>query len=443
MRPAAVDYLRSLEKFGMRPGLERIEALLGLMSSPHRAYHSAHVAGTNGKGSTCAILYAILLASGVKGGLFTKPHLQTYRERMRANGRLIPSETLEELVALVGQLTPSIESSPGIGAPTEFESGVAVAFEYFRRSGVELAVIETGMGGTWDATNVISPDVCAITSIAMDHSERLGSTLTDVAAQKAGIMKSGVPVVIAEWPGRTHEVMAVFLGRASELGCPVINVSEQYVWTLNGRGWEGQDFDIRGPEGLLYANLKTGLLGDHQLNNAVTAVACALALSDRGWPIDEGSIRKGLADVVWPGRLELVSESPRVLLDGAPNPEGASALARALSQLSGMGPKRTRVHLVVGMSSDKDVDDMLLPLLPIADTMVATKAEFARLGVHPPSAIVSAARRLRPELPVREEAQAQSAVRVAVDLAAPEDLVCVCGSLYLVGEVRGIWRGAE
>jgi len=389
--------------------LARMRAALARRRHPEGAVPAIHVAGTNGKGSTAAMIDAVLTAAGHRTGLYTSPHLVDFCERIRIGGRTIPEATVVELVA---ELRADLGGA-GITL-THFEFVTLLAFEWFARVGVDVGVIEVGLGGRLDATNLVRPLVTAITSIAMDHEAFLGNDLASIAGEKAGILKAGVPSVVGRLP---DEAEAVVRERAAGLGVRLFHAG------VDGRlqaHEEGLRFE--GP-GVTWNGLRLGLEGDFQRENAEVALTTLALVADR-FALPAGAVRHGLARVRWPGRLEVVGRGPLVVLDGAHNPAGIARLARALPEVTG----DRRLVLVFAVMADKAWEAMLEPLLPRVIRVLATRV--GRRGAEP--AVLAA--RLATRVPVETIADPRAAVRAALAGAAPDEAVLVTGSLFLVGE---------
>lgn len=441
-------YLAGLAKFGMVPTLDRIEALLQALGRPHTRYPVVHVAGTNGKGSTCRMVANALTQSGLRTGMFISPHLIRYNERICVDGRPIADADLLGLIEQVRQLTPSIASR--IGHPTEFEMSTAMAFLHFAQANVDVAVIEVGMGGLWDSTNVVQPLVSVITPVSMDHMNRLGNTLGEIAGQKAGIIKPGVPVVCGPQP---PEAAAVIAAKAAEMNSPVYWVTAQttglpdYGHTVlyEPVAWnaQGGSLHLAGPVEQ-WRDLHISLLGRHQLENgAVAATTCQL-LTQNGVPVGEGDVREAFAVTTWPGRLEVLEREPLLLLDGAHNAAGAQVLRSALHDLF----PQYRKTLVLGMLAEKQVAEVLAVLLPEADTLVCTAPAGGRTPPLAPAALAAQARSVADRLGLAKlrivvQSGAWEALMWAKAQVSSDAMVCLCGSLYMVGEVRGRWETAQ
>lgn len=413
-RGGILDYLYGLERHGIKPGLERISALLAALGNPQGSFKAVHVAGTNGKGSVSAMTASVLDTAGFKTGLYTSPHLSRFNERILVAGKPITDGELRDRTREV----KAALKKAGLEGTTFFEFTTALAFLHFKKNKVDFAVVETGMGGRYDATNLVMPMVSVITNIGLDHTAWLGSTIKDIAREKAGIIKPGVPTVTGE-TGRA--ALSVIRASAKKAGSPL------YV---SGRDFfaEGtaSSFCYSGLQGGL-AGLKLGLLGPHQVRNAACALAAAEALRSFGVSIPAAAIRKGLRQANWPGRFETVSKRPAVILDGAHNPAGARALKEALSTV-----KRRRLILVIGIMSDKEVGGILKELVSLSDHVILTRPEGKRSA----------------ELPVLERAASRygklvagtdnvvDACKMALSIASPRDAICVTGSLFTVGEAR-------
>jgi dihydrofolate synthase/folylpolyglutamate synthase len=430
----ATAFLYGLRRFGWRPGLATIEQLVALLGDPQAGIPFIHVAGTNGKGSTAAMLDAIFRAAGYRTGLYTSPHLLSFTERIRVNGEPINEA---EIVALTEELktlcaahfAPETTTPTGdrLPHPTFFELTTAMTFLHFRRRAVEAAVVEVGLGGRLDATNVIEPRVAVITNIALEHEQYLGRTLAEIAGEKAGIVKARVPVITAA----RGDALEVIRRRAAELEAPVVFVPEAYRWAVRESGLAGQTVDLEGPRHR-YKALRLALPGRHQVENAVLAVAAAEAAQEQGFALDTAAIRGGLAEVAWPGRLQVVKDRPRIILDGAHNPAGTEALAAFLAENR---PALGRLILVFGVLQDKDWAAMLRLLAPLADAIVLTHPPTER-GADP-ALLAPAAQRYAS---VTVAADIESALAQAREAARAEDTILVAGSLYTVAAALRIVR---
>ncbi len=418
----SVDFLYGLQKHGIKPGLEAIQGLLDRLEHPERRYPSLHIGGTNGKGSAAAMAAAMLQAAGYRVGLYTSPHLVDFRERILVDGGMMTEAHLSGLTDRVRAV---------VGPPREatfFEFTTAMAFQHFADSGIDVAVIEVGLGGRFDATNVLAPVATAITTVGLDHQEHLGSTLAAVAFEKAGIIKPGVPVVIGRVP---DEAAAVIVRVAEERDAPLRRLPGDFAVT----GESSARFGYRGLR-VSYGGLACPLAGQHQLDNAACALALLESASTRGLPVSEAAVRAGLLAVRWGGRLETAELQPRLVLDGAHNPAAAAAVAAYVAGLR-QGRSAPRVILVVGIMRDKDREGILDQLLPQADEVIVTQARGPRATPAPDlAALVTARGRTAHVCP--DPADAMSLAR---RMAAPDDLILLTGSLLLVGEAKAILQG--
>ncbi|HJT18865.1 MAG TPA: folylpolyglutamate synthase/dihydrofolate synthase family protein [Nitrospira sp.] len=420
---AAVAYLYSLQKHGIKLGLETMAALMGRLGDPQDRYRSLHIGGTNGKGSTAAMTAAMLQAAGYRVGLYTSPHLVEFRERIRVNGAMIPEAEVARLAELVRR------AAEGGLSPTFFESTTAMALHYFADAHVDVAVLEVGLGGRFDATNIVRPLACAITTIAMDHEEYLGHTLAAIAYEKAGIIKSNVPVVLGRIDGDAFRSIEDV---ARERKAPIFRLGSEFSITGTSPRCCYTSRTTR------YDNLSPALPGAYQLDNAACAIALTEAAGAPTLMVTEQAVRQGLASVHWEGRLEAIGRDPVLLLDGAHNPGGAAVLAAHLRSIK-EADSSTRVILVVGMMRDKDHRGFAAPFAGIADRLILTQIDFPR------SALAEDLRREFGDMfPAAWTVTSSSeAVATAKRAAAPHDVVCVTGSLMLIGEVKAALRGCE
>ena len=366
----ALDYLHDLCKFGINLGMERIENLLKHLGNPHRKIKTVHVAGTNGKGSTTAMIANILKVAGYKVGVFTSPHLHSYTERIRINDINISYAHFAEEMEKIKAIVPQIVEATGEN-PTEFEILTAMAFDYFAAQKVDIAVIEVGMGGKCDSTNVLLPEVCVLTSISTDHINYLGPTITDIAREKAGIIKGGIPVVTAL---QNEDVLAVIKDTAHSLGAPLYLVKD-CRYTQLAYSVFGQQFALTTPK-RQYEKIPLALLGDHQIENAVTAIYTIEVLESLGWSVGLEAIGQGLRTVYWPGRLEYLWLKAPVIFDGAHNEAGARVLAQAIPKYF----RYKKMIFVLGILADKEREQIINHLGPIGDVFIITKSPNARAG---------------------------------------------------------------
>lgn len=411
---AALARLGALARYGMRPGLEATRTALERLGRPELSFPALHIAGTNGKGSTAALAEAMLRAGGARTGLYTSPHLSRFSERIRLDGQELPQEELVRLADVVLEVAPQL---------TLFEAATVMAFLAFAEARVDVAVVECGLGGRLDATNLCRPFASVITHIALDHMDFLGHTLAAIAAEKAGIVKPGVPLVADALEREAGEVVAQ---RCQAEGAPLLVLGRHFTAATDDEG-----FAYHGPGGDLHGAV-LALRGTHQVHNAALALA-ATACAPRRWQPDEAARREGLASVAWPGRLETLA--PGFLIDAAHNPDGAAHLAASLAGLA-----HGRVVLLLGVLADKDAEGIVAWLLPRAAAVVCAQPESPR--ALSAAALAALVRRSAGELPVDEEAVVAQAVAKAKARAAALGLsVVACGSIYFIGAVRRLLTG--
>lgn len=436
------DYLRTLGRFGVKPGLERVQALLSGLYNPERAFRVVHVAGSNGKGSTASFVAAGLQQSGLRTGLYTSPHLVSYNERIRVDGSPVANARLRDYVDRLKPVVERIEHD--LGSPTEFDVGTAMAFLHFATEKVDAAVIETGLGGRWDSTNIVDPALSIITPITVDHTEILGTSVAEIAGEKAGIIKRGAPVVLSPQP---ESARAVLVEHAKKQAAPLFAVSvagdqasgEQNTFLYEPLDWssDGGKVSVTCENGNA-SIYEVGMLGSHQLQNAAVAASALHVLRDIGWPITYEAVHRALRTTQVAGRLEVLQRDPVLLLDGAHNELGAEQLSIALQHLYAKRP----ITLVCGMSKDKAAERILRPLIPYTERVITTQASASRLGswsAEDLSAMVSAMQHTS----VAAVPKVMDALEMAKQHTSPEGVVCVMGSLYLVGEVRALLVGSE
>jgi len=423
----ALDYIYSFIDYERQPGprtrvtydLRRMDELLGRLGNPHLKARTVHIAGSKGKGSVAAMVASALTASGYTTGLFTSPHLHDLNERMRVDWEMVSNE---ELVALVDKLHPEIEAvneAATYGRLTTFEILTALGFTHFAQKGVDFQVIEVGLGGRLDATNVVHPEVCVITSISLEHTEVLGNTLTEIAMEKAGIIKDGSRVVISP---QADEVDTVIEEVCRTHQAELLRIGRDITWHNPRYELERQHFQVRGR--LASYELSIPLLGQYQLDNATAAVAALEILAERSPGLTAETIRSGLERVQWEGRLQILRHKPLLVVDGAHNVDSIRRLKQSLEHYFGY----ERAILIIGLSADKNLSGIISELVPFFDRVIVTRsihpramatapivAEFARNGVQ-----------------VEETDDISIALPRALDLAGDRDLICVTGSLFVV-----------
>lgn len=416
----AMEFIQSAGWLGCRPGLERITDLMERLGNPQKELRYVHITGTNGKGSTAAILSSILQQAGYRVGLFTSPHLRLYNERIQINGRMISDQDLCTAAEAVKPASDCMAHSP-----TEFERFTAMALLYFQRKNCDIVVMEVGLGGSLDSTNVIpAPEAAVITQIDLEHTEYLGSTLEEIAATKAGIIKPGCDTVLCT---QSQAVEAVVGARCTACGSPLHLTApallQHCVYTL-----QGQQFDYRQRK-----NLHLGLLGTYQSSNAAVVLDTVDALRGRGWNIPEPAIRQGLSAAVWPGRFEKMQDAPLVFLDGAHNPNGVEALVRCLRTYL---PER-KVTFVMGVMADKDYGAMLERIGPLAQRFITVTPDCIRAM---PSEQLRSEILARFSLPVQSAKRVESGISLALETCRETDAICIFGSLYQAGAAREFFK---
>jgi len=420
----ALAWIHSLYRFGINPGLERIKALLERLGDPQKRLRCVHIAGTNGKGSTAAFLASMLENEGKRVALYTSPYLEAFTNRMAINGADI---SRERLAALTTEVRLQVEAVAGtdLGQPTEFEVVTALAFKYFAEEQPDWVVVEVGLGGRLDATNVIEPVVCAITNIALEHTQILGETIEEIAYEKAGIIKPATAIVTA---AENVQALSVFRRIARERGARLYEMDGELRCKPVGATLDGQIFDYQSPWREL-KGLRIAMLGQHQVRNAALALAVRELLPE---PFVEAAVRRGLAATCWPGRLEVFSRNPLVLVDGAHNPDGIRALCRALPGI--LGGKKLR--LVVGILGDKAVGEILAEIVPLASAgLIVTKPDNPRAA--DPILVAEFARRFAlPGVSVSVAETVTAAVGKGLTNLKADEALCVAGSLYTISEAR-------
>ena len=406
--------------------LENITVLAERLGRPDRVYPSAHIAGTNGKGSTAAFLEAILRDAGFRTGLNTSPHLERINERIRVNCDEITDEAFADILSRVQAITEELLAAGKLRAhPTYFECVTAMAFEYFAQERVEFGVFEVGLGGRLDSTNILTPVVSIITRIDFDHENFLGHSLREIAGEKAGIIKPAAPVIVAEQRPEAREVIQ---NRAKELLSPVIDASETFRIDRRLVATGHVRAQVTEIESGWSIELAPSLPGRFQLQNALNAVAAARLLQQKGFRISDESIARGIAATVWPGRIEKVQSHPDVYLDGAHNPSAARELAHFVEEsLTGK-----RILLLYGALRDKAVDEVAGLLFPLAAEVVLTAPATSR-AISASQVEEIAAHYANKNITI---ADAGEAIDYALSKASPDDVIFITGSLYLVGQLR-------
>lgn len=430
----AIAYLYGLQKYGIKLGLANTVSLLSLLGNPQDSFKAIHISGTNGKGSTAAMLASMLATGGFRVGLFTSPHLVSFTERIKVNNAEIKETAVISLTSEIRNIIQGSELTP-----TFFEFVTAMAFLYFKRKGIEWAVIETGMGGRLDATNVIIPTVSVITKINYDHMEFLGQTLKDIAFEKAGTIKKGVPVVTHR---QDPEAMAVITKTASGKKVPLFVYGKDFQSNSKKADMQGNIFDYTGNSKL--TNLYVPLCGLHQIENAAVAIkAVELVMEMEQDSLSYEDIREGLLKTEWPGRLELIKNQAcqyDLLLDGAHNPEAAKILAGAVQRY--FAAEYEGIILILGIMADKDMAGIMRPLLSLATEIIMTAPDYGRAAspvtlteyAHSSGFKASAANSIKEAM----ESAARSAEASGCKPQTKKKLILITGSFYTIGEAKTI-----
>lgn len=418
----SLAYLEGLGKFGIQLGMERIEGLLRELDNPEQKLKTVHVTGTNGKGSVSSMIANILLAANLKVGKFTSPHLVKYNERINLNGRDISDDDFAMAISAVRVAAESVVKKGVCQQPTQFEVLTAAAFLYFYLQKVDYAVIEVGMGGLWDSTNVITPVVSVITNVALDHTDRCGKTVERIAMQKAGIIKENVPVVTA---AEGNEALGPIVSFAMFKNAPVYLYGKAFYGEEIESSMDGQRFMLHAGD-IYSSEYEIKLPGEHQIKNTSVAIVAAKLVSKQDERVNELALHLGVANTFWPGRLERIGQQPEIILDGAHNPNGAEALRKALDKYY----PGQRVHFVFGMMGDKDMSGVIKALIHQDDVVYTVRADEGSRA----AAAADLAKLVGPDaVPVDSLAEAYGK---ALQAAGAQGIVCVCGSLYLVGEFK-------
>ncbi|MFA5400226.1 MAG: folylpolyglutamate synthase/dihydrofolate synthase family protein [Dehalococcoidia bacterium] len=433
---AAAAYLAGLTDYEVSPAtaynaanfdLRRVELLLRKLGLPQKGRKTVHIAGTKGKGSTAAMLSSILTSAGYRTGLFTSPHLYTWQERIAVDGRPITKKDFARLVSAVQKQVQKINGDGRFGKITTFEALTAVAFLYFRDSGADFQVLETGMGGRLDATNIADPDVCVLTSISFDHTGVLGDTLSKIAGEKAGIIKPGCTVISAP---QKPEALAIIKQKCRQLNLELVLAGEDITWKRRRGNLSGQAFTLRSRNGS-YA-LRIPLLGDYQMENASLAVAAVEALRKLGVIITLDHIASGLKNVKWPARLQILKRAPLLVIDGAHNAYSMKALLESVSRYL---PYK-KLIVIFGSSGDKDIEGMAKALAGPASKVIITSSGHPRAADA--SQLAGIFRRQGVTADIGRNAK--EALSAALSASADDDLILATGSLFLAADIARAFK---
>jgi dihydrofolate synthase/folylpolyglutamate synthase len=425
-----VDFERLYTAPGVpvRHDLERIGALLVQLGEPHLRRPTVHIAGTKGKGSVAAMCTSILASQGHVTGLYTSPHLHTIRERIRLNGIPVSEDEFASLVEAVWPAMEAVSRQEEHSRVTLFEYLTAMAFMHFKRAKAAFQVVEVGLGGRLDATNVVSPQVCAVTSLSLDHTAILGDTLEQIAFEKAGIIKAGSVVVCAPQKPQALEVVRKV---CQEREARLIEVGREMAWSRGDFTLEGQKFKVEGRLGSY--QVWTPLLGEHQLENAATTVGIMEALTEQGYPISYEAIQRGLEKVSWPCWMEVLGRTPLVIADGAHNPHSAAKLRDSLGEYF----TYRRIILLIGVSHDKNIEGIVEELAQLSPKVITTRSRHPRAAPTTELAHAFASHGTQ----AIEVESTDKALAAALEMAHEEDLVLATGSLFLAAEVREAIKG--
>jgi dihydrofolate synthase/folylpolyglutamate synthase len=422
------DWMFRLERFGIKLGLDNVTEFLSRIGNPHSHFKSIHVTGTNGKGSVCKFTSEILRKHGLRVGLYTSPHLVDFRERIIVDGKEIPDEDVLRIGMRLKQVIEEMVREDKEMQLTFFEFTTGMAFQYFAEEKVDIVVAEVGMGGRLDATNVIIPEVAAITRIGLEHTNYLGTAISDIAREKAGIVKTGANVVTCE---RNQEALSVIENSCSRKGASLKRIGRDFDIGNVRQSRIGTKFDYDG--GRRFIGLRTHLLGGYQAENAACAIAIIEELAKRDIFVADDDIKKGLLSAMWPGRLDVVSRDPLVILDGSHNPDGVSTTVSVLKNL-----KMTPLTYVLGCMDDKDIRGIVKAIAPSSAKIICTQAKYKR------AYSANALQRV-----VRDEFRGPSETFEKSEMAFERGIseisgkgMCVIGSLYLVGEALAWWQSS-
>lgn len=418
-----LEYLYNLERFGIQPGLAVMEQLMDALGRPQHAFKSIHVTGTNGKGSTCAMLESVLRAAGLKTALYTSPHLYVFNERIQVGGSSISDGDLIRLIQEIHEIIDQEHIQP-----TFFEFTTALAFLYFARSNIDIAVIEVGMGGLLDATNVITPIVSIITNVGLDHMEFLGNTTDEIAREKAGIIKEGIPVVVREEDGN---VLRIFDERAVQKNTHVIRAQDTARTQVLHVDFAGQDIEVcvRNREGY---KIHLPLLGAHQVKNLEAVVVACEELVSVGIVISERDVMHGITSTIWEGRLQIASQKPLIIVDGAHNPDGARVLVDFLESIPMCDV------LVFAAKKGKNIAEVLNILLPRCKRVIVTKGSYMP---EDPESIAKMIRSMQREVEIRDTVA--DAIALGLSYVDDEGIMLIAGSLYMIPDALALLKQSE
>ncbi len=419
----SLNYIHSVNWMGSKPGLSRTTHLLEKLGNPHKGLKFIHIAGTNGKGSTASMLSSILTRAGYKTGLYTSPYINRFNERMRVNGIDITDEEVAELATLLKPFTDEMTED----RPTEFETITGMAMEFFKRREVDIVILEVGLGGLLDSTNVIDPpELAIITAMGYDHTKELGETMTEIAGEKGGIIKENCDVVIY---GQDPEAESVFRKIAAEKSATIYKPDFDKI-TAKSCDLDGQTFDYADRK-----DLRIPLIGSYQTKNTAVVLTAVDVLRSKGWNLPEDVVREGLANTFWPARFEVLSKEPVFIVDGGHNPHGITGTAESLRKLF---PDK-KFTFVTGVMADKDVEKILGLIVPIAERFITVCPDNPRAM----KADVLAGRIRALGVDAQPAETVAAGVAKAIEIAGKDGIVCALGSLYMSGDIRQCFPNAR
>ncbi len=422
----AIEWIHALKTLGIKPGLKRMEWMLERLNHPERRVKFVHIAGTNGKGSTLSYIAQVLKKSGYQVGTFTSPYLIDFTNRIQVNGKDISGDDLVNMLNQIIPLAKELEESE-LGAPTEFEIITSIAFLYYATVAYpDIVLLETGLGGRLDSTNVIIPLISVITNIGHDHMDLLGNDIKDIAAEKAGIIKSGIPVISGI---ENEEAIRVIKDNAASKKASVYQINEQFSVNPHNINHRESIFDFKDPF-FTMPEMTIHMIGPHQVKNAAVALMTLEVLRQfYAFYIDEDAFYSGMKNTFWAGRFEVLSEKPLLIIDGAHNPEAAKSLSETISLLT-----YNRLIMVTGILKDKEIEAFYRPLIPLADELIITQPENPRAASI--QEMVSAIHAIQPNKQVKAIEDWREAIQQAMQVATKDDVILFTGSLYMISDVR-------
>ena len=424
--PDAIHYIYGLRKYGIKLGLKNISYLLSLLDNPHLKTKVIHIGGTNGKGSTTAILSSILQSSGYEVGIYTSPHLVYFQERIKINHKLIPKTEVCQLLERIRPLITKVATTEGYQHPTFFEVITAMAYLYFYENKIDFAIMEVGLGGRLDATNVCQPLLSIITHIDYDHMDRLGNTLSEIAAEKGAIIKKETPVISAK---QFKEARLVLQSIAKANTSPFYLLEQDITYSVLRTGLNGNDFHYQGIY-KSFNNLHLPLIGKYQVENATLAIAATELLQQMHYSLTPKAIEKGLLKTEWAGRFEIINKNPFIILDGAHNPNGVIAFVNSLTRFF----PNQYIIAILAIFSDKDFKNIIKSIVPFVNQVILTMANNPR--ATPVPILVRETTKYIDRSKIIKQNTIDSAIETAVRIARPESVICITGSLYAVGEAK-------